>query len=302
MAFSACAPISQIQSSVSQFDQATHTAANTETAFLDAVMTVDCEAQFYEEAYKYALKQQDNFNLKGYCTQNVLTSEQNATRKSMMDAIVLYADKMQALATSDDNKQLDTNSQTLAQNLISLATNSGIKLQNSDSAIVKVVETAFITIANLALDQIKCKNIREAALKMQPQLVNVVEALKNENWAFGQAMGKQTGKFGEMELQLKALIAKSHKENNDPAETFFNVVNGRNLLLSLNQVPKQSFGLPGTAPGDPAKPVNDALDAIVNCNKAIAETKSGGINAAANDLYKRATAALDLYKSIASAK
>lgn len=299
MAFSACAPMSQIQSSVSQFDQATHTAANTETAFLDAVMTVDCEAQFYGEAYKYALNKQDNFKLKRYCTQNVLTSEQNATRKLLMAAIVLYADKMQALAASDDNKQLDSNSQTLAKNLISLANNSGIKLQNSDSAIVNGVQTAFITIANLALDQIKYKNIREAAQEMQLPLVNVVEALKNENWAFGQT---QIGKNVGIEDKLKELIAESHKGKNDPAETFFNIVNSRDILLGLNQVPKQSFGLPGTAPGDPAKPVNDALDAIVNCNKAIAETKSGGINAAANDLYQRATAALDLYKSIASAK
>jgi hypothetical protein len=300
MALSACTPFSQIQNSVSRFDQATHTAANAETAFIDAVLTVDCEAQFYEEAFNYAAKKQNNFNLRGYCTPKILTIEQSETRKSLMNAIVLYADKMQALATSDDNKQLDTNSQTLAQNLNKLATTGGIKLK--DPALVQGVETAFVTIAKMALDRIKYKNIQEAAQKMQPQLIIVVEALKKENWAFGQAMGTQTGKIGGIEIQLKALITESNKEKSDVTETFFNIVNGRNILLNLNQVPKQSFGLPGTVPKDPAKALNDALDGIINCNGAIAETKSGGIYAAANDLEQRATAALNLYKTIASAK
>ncbi len=300
MALSACASFSQIQSSVSHFDQATHTAATAEKAFLDAVLTVDCEAQFYEQAYNYALNKANNFKLRGYCRPNVLTPEQSEIRKSLMDAIVLYADKMQALATSDDDKQLDTNSQTLAQNLNKLATTGGIKLK--DPSLVQGVETAFIAIAKMALDQVKYKTIREAARKMQPQIENLVAALKKENWAFGQTMGERTGKIGGIADQMKQLVAESHREQNDPAATFFNIVDGRNILLSLSQVPKQSYGLPGKLPGDPAKSVNDALDAIVNCNKAIAETKSGGIYAAANDLSQRASAAQTLYKSISTAK
>lgn len=297
---SGCARFSQIQNAVSQFDQATHKAADAENAFLDMVITVDCEAQFYEQAYKYALKMEDNFKLKAYCTPRVLTPGQSEIRKLLMAAIVLYADKMQALATDDDNKQLDTNSQNLAQNLNRLATAGGINLPNP--ALVQGIETAFITIAKMALDQTKYKNIREAAEKMQPQLVTIVEALKKENWGFGQTTGEQTGKIGAIETQVRALIAKSHDQNNDPAETFFNIVNGRNILLSLNQVPKQSFGLSGPLTRDPAKPVNDALDAIINCNKAIAETGSGGINAAANDLFQRAVTAIDIYKSLSGNK
>lgn len=301
MVFSACAGLSQIQHPVSQFDQATHSAATAESAFLDSILMVDCEAQFYENAYNYA-HNQGTLKLIGYCTPRVIKPEQIELRKSLMNAIVLYADKMQALASTDDDKQLDTNSQTLAKNLNTLATTGGIKLK--DPALVQGVETAFIAIANMALDQKKYKTIREAAQNMQLPLTNVVEALKSENSSLAKDMGDKikTGKFGLVENQLHIVINESRNKTNDPGETFFNIVNGRNILLSLSQVPKQSFGLSGTKSGDPAKPLNDALDAIVNCNKAIAETKSGGIGAAASDLYQRATAAQDIYKSTASAK
>jgi len=303
LTLSACATLSQIQDPVSHFDQATHAAANAETAFLNAVQTADCEDQFYESLSEYALHKKNNFDLTGYCKPRVITPEQIDTRNKLMSAIVLYADKMQALATSDDNKQLDTNSQTLAQNLNKLATTGGIKLK--DPAIVQGVETAFIAIADMALDKVKYSNIHTAAQNMQRYLDSIVTALKNENFGFGLAM---SGSLGQIEITMREVISSSQQRGKDPAETFFNVVNGRNIIISADLLTKRSLASPANTPSstpvDTAKPVNDALDAIVSCNQAIANTKtgSGGISAAANDLYKRAVAAIDLYNSIAGAK
>jgi hypothetical protein len=301
IALSACPGFSRIQDAVLQFSQATHAASTAETAFLNAVQVAECEDQFYTSAYNYSTSKDPkaNFDLTGYCKPIVITPEQIETRNALMTAIILYADKMQALATSDDDKQLDANSQTLAQNLNNLASSGGIKLK--DPAIVQGVEAAFGAIAKMVLDQVKYSNLRTAAQNMQSHLMAVVKALKSENFGLGQTI---TGSLGDIEIMLRDEIALSHQQGKvAAADTFFNIMNSRNILMSADALTKKSFASPENAPKpvpvDTSKPVNDALDAIVRCNDAIAKTGTGGIYAAVNDLYKRAMGAKDLYNSIA---
>jgi hypothetical protein len=300
---SACAGITQPQDSISRFDQSIHEASTAEVAFLNAVLTTDCEEQFYNSAYKFSISTdpKTNFDLLGYCVPRVITLDQIDIRDTLMKAIVLYADKMQALTSNDQDKQLDTNSQTVAQNLNKLASNGGFKLK--DPAIVQGVEAAVIAIANMALDETKYKDLRTAAEKMHPNLVVIVNALKNENFGFGQAI---TVSLGHIEIMLRTEISLSHQTGKSAAsDTFFNIIKSRSILMRADLVTKQSITSPANStelkPIDAAKPLNDALDAIVSGNQAIANARTGGVYAAANDLYKRAAAAKDIYSSIAKA-
>jgi hypothetical protein len=157
----------------------------------------------------------------------------------------------------------------------------------------------------MALDRVKYSTIRSAAQSMQPHLNTVVTALKSENIGFGMAMNDS---LGQIEITMRTLIADLQKKDQEPIETFFDIINSRNLIISADPLTKRSLALPANTPIanplDIAKPINDALDAVVSCNQAIANPKtgSGGIYAAAEDLFKRAIVAKDIYNSIASAK
>jgi hypothetical protein len=313
----ACGGFSRTQDPISHFNQAAHAASNAESAFLNAVHIAECEAQFYTSAYNYSTSKDPtaNFALIEYCRPIIVTPDQITTRNTLMSAIVLYADKMQALGTSDNDKQLDANSQKLAKNLNKLASTGGIKLQ--DSAIVQGAEAAVSAIAKMALDQVVYSDLKTAAQNMQPNLEDVVRALKIENLSFGKAMSQS---FRQIESLVRIEISLSHQvdvENsllhkrkpNEPiagANTFFKIINGRSILISADPVTKDSLASPAKAPNrspaDAATPVNDALDAIVKANQAIANAGSGGIYAAANDLYTRAMKAKEIYESIAKSK
>lgn len=308
LSLSACVGFTEIQHSISNFNQAAHAAVSAEGAYLDAAQIVDCEDQYYSSALSYAQGESDNFDLTGYCKPRTITPEEMATRHALMNAIALYADKMQALASDKDDKQLDGNSKALAQNLNGLASSGGVKLQDPD--LVQVVMTAFNTISKMVLDQVKYKDLRSAAKSMQQPIADVVKALNNENFGLGKAM---VASLGKIEIVLRNAVAQQPPgptRRASSADIFFYFVQARTILMSADPLTKHSLASPQDAAAaaanpkhlDGAKPVTDALNALVNANSAIANTGPGGINAAAKDLYQRATAAKDLYSSISNAK
>ena len=77
-----------------------------------------------------------------------------------------------ALASTDSDKTLSTDSQTVAGNLKKLA-GSG----SGTSTIVAGVAAAFTAIAELALDEKRYKNLQEAAAAMQTSIDTVIDAL-----------------------------------------------------------------------------------------------------------------------------
>jgi hypothetical protein len=76
----------------------------------------------------------------------------------------------------------------------------------------------------------------------------------------------------------------------------------RRLLTDTNAL----MAYPGnsTVPvkGEIAKPINDTLSAILNGNEAIAKRGTGGLAAAATDLYQRAQTAKEFYQSLEKSK
>ena len=299
---SACAGLSQIQAPVSRFSEASHNAASAEVAFVNAAMKVDCEDQFYSAAGDYVHGTVNNFNVSAMCSPRSITETQASTRKVLLDAIILYSDKLLALASAGDDKQLGTNATLLAQNLGKLATSGGLKL--SDPALVQGVETAFTAIAQMVLDQEKYADVKEAARKMQPYIQAVISALQSENLNTGREMA---GSLGKIEIVLKGVVSTGpHQVRSAQAgETFNQIVAARSILAGENSLTQSDAATPNDAGADPANPatsVNDALAAVSTGNAAIANTGSGGIYAAANDLYERATAAKDQYTAISNSK
>jgi hypothetical protein len=116
MTIAGCAGLGAIQDSVTKFDQGVHSASTAQMSFFRAVQVADCTNQFYTHTYDWAMGK-GNFDLTGVCQPEVLTDDQIRIRQALMDALTLYADNMVTLASSDDNKTLDSNSQKLSGTL-----------------------------------------------------------------------------------------------------------------------------------------------------------------------------------------
>lgn len=289
-----CAGLSQLQSSMSKFDQGAHQVATSEAAFYANVRTADCTYQNYESIID-SVKQKAPVNLgTSACKPTILTDDEIATRQLLMDAITLYADKIQALATDDSNKSLSDDSQKLAKDL-----NSEIK----GSGVATEVETAVVAISEMALDQRRFKDIKDASSSMEPTLEVVVGALKAENTSFIAGLSSKTD---GTEIALRTILADEAKHHTLTSSDVIAAQQVISAMRALGYVPstpsandESTTGKPRSAGTgaqrgatiDPAAKLNEALDSLVAANKAIATVGTGGIEASVNDLVARAEAA-----------
>ena len=288
LCLSGCSGLKQIQDVMTKFDEGVHAVSVSEMNFFKAVQAADCSNQFYSMAYDYAVNIKSNFDLTGACQPTILDDDQIAIRRALMDAVTLYADKMAALATSDDDKTLDANSRKLAGQINALASQGGL----GNLSLASGVQAGIVAISEMALDRKRFDSIKEAASEMAPHLVNVVAALKTENTNFAYGIAS---KAGGVEGYLREVVAATHPELGQMS--FFQVVEARRIMQSVNPFNPSPIAV-STGSVDPngdahnvAKQLNTTLDSIVNANQAIAGAGTGGIIAAVNDLTARAKAA-----------
>lgn len=293
---SGCSTLTQMQDSLSKFDQGAHSIATSQMAFFNGVHTVECEKQFYDTAYAYSEDLKTPIDLRGKCVdtpekQLCLNSGQIQIRQNLLDAITLYADQLQALGTSgtDDNKNLDTNLQTIATTLNTEATKHN--LSKADASIAEDVEAAIVGLTNMVLDKVRADKIKEAASNQQINLAKVVEALKAENNSLASGVEDY---IGTIRAELGATLSAIRKKQG-PA-VFADVVRARSYLQKLSLFGTKGLDVDDSvkANNDPfsaVKQLNTALDSLVATNKVIATTGTGGIVAAVNDLVARAKAA-----------
>jgi len=282
-----CSGLSQIQTPINQFDQGAHSVATNEMTFLKAVETADCNSQFYASAHDWAVGKGANFDITGTCNPTILTDQQIQIRQQLMDALTLYADKMLALSSSDENKTLDSNSQQLATNLNAFAKQQGF----SNLSAATDIEAAVIGIAEMALDQKRFADIQTAAKSMASSLKLIIDTLKTENTNF--ALGVSS-KLDQTEINFRDILMNTHKQRG--AMSFFDVVEARQVMQSINPLGSSPLATPPSSqtaydPSHVADQLNSSLDAIVKANQAIADGSTSGIIAAVNDLVTRAKAA-----------
>jgi len=287
---SGCA-LTQLQDSLSKFDQGAHSVATSQMAFFNGVHRIECEKQFYDAAYNYSKNKNTPIDLRGKCKadQLFLSSAQIKIRQNLLDAITLYADQLQALASAGDDKNLDTNLQTTATNLNKLASQGG--LSKNDISIAADVEAAVVALTNMVLDQVKKNDIKTAAKNQQDNIVKVVEALKAENKSLASGVDDY---IGSIRTNLVATLS-AIRDKQGPV-VFFDVVGARSYLQTLSPFGSNALddSDPSIDPLDPlsaVKQLNAALDGLVAANKVIANSDTGGIVAAVNDLVVRAQAA-----------
>jgi hypothetical protein len=295
-----CAGLSEIQNSVSQLDQSVHTLATAESNFLVSVRGADCEYQFLKTTYMYA-QGKATFQVAGYCIPSasftpVISDAEIKTRNDMLTALTLYADQLQALASSSSDKNLDTNSKTLATNLNSAVTNKSIKLPAAVTTgapgIVDLVTTAFTKIAEMVIDAKTYSTITDAAGKMQTNIDSIALALEKEDYALGQNLVAQ---HQVMEIFIRSVVASNRTDKFDAA------VQARNLLASTaGQSTLALATMPAAWTDSSAQQIVDAAEAARKANQAVALGAPASISAEAHDLYQRATAANDFYNSLST--
>jgi hypothetical protein len=268
----ACSGLTQVQDSISKFDQSTHSVATAQTTFFEAVQAADCDSQFYDAAYSYAQNKAPGIDLRSNCSPRGLTDAQLKIRQTLLASITLYADQLQALAAAGDSKQLSTNEQSLASNINSFAQNQGF----AKSGIAADVEAAIIGLTGMVLDYTKFATIQAAAAAQQDNLSKVVTQLKAEN--IGDAAGIDSN-LSNIRDEMATELARIRKTNGPVA--FFYVANARSILTSANPLGSQTST-------STVQQLNASLDAIVSANQAIASAGTGGIVAAVNDLVARA--------------
>ena len=284
--------LTQLQDSITKFGEGAHLASTAQGDFFRAVQSADCTHQFYARAYAWATGTANTLDISGQCTPTILNDQQIQIRQSMMDAITLYADKMAALATNDDDKTLDANSRQLATNLNGLVKQGGF----ASLPVAAGVEAGIIAIAELALDQRRFTDLKSAAGSMESSVRAVVAALKQENTAF--AIGIAS-KIDGTELNLREVLAATRKSREQMS--FFDVVEARRIMQSVNPF---SPGLVAggvdlkSDPANVAQQLNATLDGVVNANRAIAADGTGGIIAAVNDLIARAKKAQTIQSAL----
>lgn len=268
---SACSGLSQIQDSVGKFDQSAHELAVAEIGFFGDLRAADCAYQNYYRISQ-ALYSNGAVVLPPQCQPSILSDSQMEQRRRLMDAITLYVDKMQALASDDSDKKLTDNSEKLAGELNSYAKRGGF---NSLSA-AGAVEAAVTAVGEMVLDQRRFRDLKNAAAGMEPQLRQVVAALQAENTA---DLAGLASKAGGIEISLHTILAtEQRKRGLAPLAD----------VLAAQSIVRDSQAL---VYKDEASRLNAALDALVEANHAIATAGTGGVMAAVNDLVARARAA-----------
>ena len=285
---SACSGLTQMQDTVTKFDQGVHTASIAQMNLFHQVQQAECTRNFYQEAFSFATAQKDTKTQRypqsiftitvPSCTPMELNNDQLKIRQKLMDTITLYADAIQTLANGTDDTSLSKNSQDLAASI------KGLAIEQKFTAITATntaaLNTAVVTITNMILDHKKYKEIKAAASSVQQELAIVVSELKNENLSDAQGLASKADLFIN---QFKAPILASREERG--AASFLDIVAAHVTVQSLV-----------TSPPNVAQ-LNEVLDALVTANQALARATDGGAIPEISDLISRAQHAATLFNS-----
>lgn len=313
---SGCGGLTQIQDTVTKFDQGAHTVSTTQIAFLKSAQAADCNFAFFQNslAYSNAPVPEPHIPLKlvGTCESQLVTANSLKIRQRLLDAITLYADQIQAVASTGSDKALADNAQKTAGTLNDLASKAQLigQTDGTGKPVVTAVEAAVIGITQMVLSSAQLKDIKASAKAQSANLKLVVDHLKEENTQLAIAMESRAGYVADTFTSVIGSVKKDgilkadgptalHWSNNN--EVYLMIVSARQMLLNT---PPSGVGMlaAGSSAQDPvtvASQLNATLDSLVNANDAIANAGTGGIIAAVSDLVARAQAAQTMQAALA---
>jgi hypothetical protein len=292
-----CSTLSQVQDTLTKFDQGVHSVATAQTTFMQSVRAVDCEREFYRQAIGYATSKR-GIDLRVPCTPTLIKDHEIEVRQAFLEALTLYADQLEALAAAGDQKTLSDNGQSLASSINSFAKRQGFS--KAGLGIGADVEDAIAGITDMVMDQKKTVLIKDAAASQQENLTKVVGYLKSENTNLAAGVD---GYLGEMRSDFATMLATVRAKNNELV--FFYLIQVPGILRGADPFTQ------GPDPKDPTSPLamalpdtgvaalNKCLDSLVTANRALASPKNGGTVAAVKDLITRGQSAQSIPTALA---
>jgi hypothetical protein len=329
-AMAGCAGLTQIQDTVTKFDQGAHAVSASEVAFLRAAQTADCNFQFYSQALMFVADKSPTPNTPlttgAPCVPDELTNADILIRQKLLNAIALYADQIQAVASGGADKTLATNGQAAASDFNSFLKSPEIN-KATHTSISTTVEAAVVALFGMVMDARELSDIKKAASEQSENLTSIVDLLKKENTQVATNMTakagtisvildtsiafiKQAGVLSEVQDPGPVLDSVTHKmvdhyhiaRQND-YRLLFDVVQARQIIQAVDAVGQSvtapavaapvapaaaGAGAPGAA-GAPA-PVKPA----VVCNSATSPKAIGSSNSETNDsIAQQINGALD---------
>jgi len=312
--FAGCSGLTQIQDTVTKFDQGAHTLSTTQIAFAKSAQTADCNFQFYENVWNYS-KAADPappipLALTGPCVPEVMTNDNIAVRQNLLNAITLYADQIQAVASADSDKTLSAKSQDAAGKLNSLAKSHGL-IETNGMPVAAAVEAAVIGITNMILSAKQLSDIKSSAKAQSANLRTIADHLQLENMQIAKNMAAKAGSVANMFETTIALVKQDgiliSKGQSAPArannpQVYLLAVSARQMLLNT---PPLGVGMSATGSlvqqdsVTVASQLNSALESLVSANDAISNASTGGLIAEVADLVARAQAAQAMQAALA---
>ncbi|MEX3969741.1 hypothetical protein [Paraburkholderia caribensis] len=308
-----CSGLTQVQDSVTKFDQGAHTIATAQVTFFRSAQTADCNFHFYTRALEYSHNPNPTpgvLPLMAPCDKSsmAITDDQIALRQNLLNTITLYADQIQAVASTDSDKTLSDNARDTAKNINDAA--KALHLTGSATPVATGVEAAVIAITNMVLNAKQLRDIKAAAQEQSVNLKNVVSRLKIENINLAKHLAEIADNITQ---QFETSIATVKRDGilvNAQGTTISRANNSQVYLLAitarqmlLNTPPAGiAFAATNGSTQDPvtvAGQINSALDSLVQANDSIASATTGGLIADVSDLVARAQAAQTMQTALA---
>jgi hypothetical protein len=252
------------------------------------VQAAECSSAFYKQAFQFAvaIPNEDGkypndasvLGLRAQCKPAILNDQQLVIRQKLLDTLTLYADAIQTLTNGTSDTQLSTNSQKVASDIKTFATEQKFTSKEQEGA--GALNAAVVAITALVLDHSGYKHVKDAAAAVKPQLALLVNALKVENEDDAKYLASEAdGLINEMRTGLSGA-----RDRLGPA-SFVDIVSAKVTLNSLVVAPPNVDQL------------NKVLDALVSANDALARSSNGGAIPEISDLISRAQQASTLFNA-----
>lgn len=275
-----CGSMPTMRRNIDAFGAGVRATADAQRSLYASGRKLECDADFYSAAVDWAGQSAAKLPDLGGCAPTVMDDARLAKRQALLDALTLYADKLEALAGPKGDNSLGDAENDLAANLNALAKTAKLGL---DTSAAGAVEAAVIAISNLALDQIRFHDARKAAQQLDSQIALIVDTLKIENHDYGASLKSATAR---MQVSMNAALA---LEKARGAQSFLEASQARTILTKAS-----AFGPVGAADLASEKDLptiarlNAALDGVRQANHEIATAPDETVTIAIQDLIARA--------------
>ena len=330
IALTGCAGLTQIQDTVTKFDQGTHAVSTSELAFLRAAQMADCNFQFYSQAFAFVSDESPTPKTPlitgAPCVPDELTNADIVVRQKLLSAVVLYADQIQAVTSGGADKTLATNGQAAASDFNNFLKSPEIT-KATHTSISADVEAAAVALFGMVMDAKELKDIKRAVSDQSTNLASIVDLLKKENTQVAMNMTakagtisaildtsiafiKQTGVLSEVKDPdqvpgpvMHKMVDHYHIGRKNDYRVLFDIVQARQIIEAVDAI-----GRPVTAPAVAAPPASAApatggppaagtaapRKPAVVCNSVTSPKTGGGSDSEANDsIAQQVNGALD---------